>query len=364
MKQADGNNASRSQTALLSSLAAIAVAIFLIRFSHGLSLGWARGASKDLVERWVEYGYALNGIYPDPKIAGIRALADMRTSVYPPYAFPLLWLFFGIGGLTQGKLMVALTTAAAVVVMSRFCYRQLKHISPAAAPLGAVLPLLMTSIIGVLEWGQFGYFCTGMVVLQYTALEQNRKYLAGFAWALAMLKPQIGLSFVVLFSLRSQWRGLLVGAALLTGLSLATAAYTNVSIETLIKHWLTGQDLSFSFGNISGIPVNVGKVIPGFTPDLAAKIAMAAAGAALYLLIRYNQHTTSRMSFLGLSGLCAVVGRLAFYHRPHDDIMLLPALLAALAIALERQRQQDWLIVLATLFTLVQPAAWMFSVPG
>ena len=341
----------------------LSVTMFVLRAAHGLQLGWALGGSGDLAERWVEYGYFINGVYPDPQLAGERALANMRTSVYPPYAFPMLWFFFGFGGWLQGRLIIALTTAASVPLLCWFSYRQLRRCGREAALVAALLPLLLASVVGVLEWGQFGFLCSGLVALQITAQENNRPYLAGIAWALAMLKPQIALPFAILFGFRQQWRGLLLGSGILLLLSLLATGQTEVHLFGLIDHWLSRQNLDFSFGNIAGIPLNIQRLIPGLTPAWILRIAAITAAILLVSVMgRCLQQGTQR-NLLLFSGFCAVAGRLALYHRYHDDVMLLPALLAALAVAWQRRRSTDWLMFLATLATLVQPNSWQLAWP-
>lgn len=341
----------------------LSVTIFVLRAAHGLQLGWALGGSGDLAERWVEYGYFINGVYPDPQLAGELALANMRTSVYPPYAFPMLWFFFGFGGWLQARLVVALCTAASIPLLCWFGYRQLRQFGKEASFMAALLPLLFSSMVGVLEWGQFGYICSGLVILQITALGNNCPYQAGTFWALAMLKPQIALPFAILFGFRKQWKGLLLGSGILLVLSMLATSHTDVDFLNLVDHWLSGQSLDFSFGNIAGMPLNIQRVIPGLTPAWILGIATITAAAMLALAMRRSLQQQTQMTLLLLGGLCAVAGRLALYHRFHDDVMLLPGLLAALAIAWQRQHHSDWLIFLASLATLARPDSWLMAFP-
>ena len=45
--------------------------------------------------------------------------------------------------------------------------------------------------------GQFSAACVGLVTLQWLLLQRQKPLLAGLCWALAMIKPQIAVPFVL-----------------------------------------------------------------------------------------------------------------------------------------------------------------------
>lgn len=347
----------------IALLLGFAFIVGLWRFREGLALGWHSRGSGDLHERFVEYGYFLFGVYPNPEIAGDRALPGMRHSVYPPYAFPMLALFFGRGSWLQAKVVVALTVALSLPLMGMIGFQRLRPFGRMAGLAGLILPFSLASISAALEWGQFGFFTTSMVLLQMLLLERGRKYSAGLCWALAMLKPQVGLAFFGLFGFRRQWQGCLFGLAVLIGLALFTFAQTHVLPAAVIHHWLFGQDLSFSFGNIAGLPFNASRLSPLLSSKVVVLLALVLAFVLIYRLSLVERLSVARRGLLRMAGVYAVVGRLAFYHRPHDDVMLFPALLACLALALEAKRKSDWLLFSLLLFSLSQPSEWVMNWP-
>lgn len=347
----------------LALLLGFAFVVGLWRFWQGLKLGWHYRGSGDLHERFIEYGYFLFGVYPSPEIAGDRAVPGMRHSVYPPYAFPMLALFFGRGSWLQAKVIVAFTVALSLPLMGLIGLQRLRAFGRMAGLAGLILPFSLASITGALEWGQFGFFTTSMVLLQMLLLERGRKYSAGLCWALAMLKPQVGLAFFGLFGFRRQWQGCLFGLAVLIGLALFTFAQTHVLPAAVIQHWLVGQDLSFSFGNIAGLPFNASRLSPLLSSKVVVLLALFFAFVVVYRLSLSERLSVARRGLLGMTGVYAVVGRLAFYHRPHDDVMLFPTLLACLVLALESKRRSDWFLFSLLLLSLSQPEAWVMHLP-
>jgi hypothetical protein len=202
-----------------------------------------------------------------------------------------------------------------------------------------------------------------MVLLQMLFLEKGWKYAAGFCWLLAMLKTQIGLAFIGPFRFRNQWRGCLVAFGALVGLSLFACAQTDVSLQRVACHWLFGQDLGFSFGNIAGIPFNSARLSPFLTARFVVLVALVGASLIVYRLSLLQRMKPAHASLLELTGAYAVLGRLAFYHRPHDDVMLFPAFLASLSLAIHSRRRADWALFSAVFFSLAQPSEWVMNVP-
>jgi hypothetical protein len=66
---------------------------------------------------------------------------------------------------------------------------------------------------------------------------------------------------------------------------------------------------------------------------------------------------------LVLAAPCAVLGRLCFYHRPNDQVMLFPLLLACLVIATQERGRAAAAVAVAVSLTLWLPLGIQFALP-
>ena len=312
----------------------------------GVSTAWATGADTtarsragdlDMREREAEYRCFRKGVYPNFRLAGSKRPAWLRHTPYPPYALPMFAIFFEPGGVLQGRVLIELLSAASLVLMGVYGYRQLRFAGPAMASIGAVAAAAITGNSTAIELGHFSIICAGLIVAQMMLLESGRRLPAGICWALAMIKPQIALAFVPLFMANRQWRGLLVGCSLL-GLSwLSSCWWTNVPPTAAISEWFLGLSWVFAT-HAQGIGPGALAAWLGIDP-LSMHAAMIVTcgfllAAVCWLLLRRtagDRGLTFRMA--PLAGVCAVLGEVFVYHHHYDNVMLFPALIAILTLA-------------------------------
>ncbi|MFM9058539.1 MAG: hypothetical protein ACKOSQ_05400, partial [Planctomycetaceae bacterium] len=102
----------------------------------GLGLAWARNYDGDMQERVVEYASFRLGDYPNRLVDEPQAGPAPRFTVYPPYAFPTFAAFFEPGGLVQGRVLLALLSVAAVILMGFYGHARLRAFGPAWATVG------------------------------------------------------------------------------------------------------------------------------------------------------------------------------------------------------------------------------------
>ena len=208
---------------------------------------------------------------------------------------------------------------------------QLRFAGPAAAALGAAIPLAFSGNFVALCQGQFSIISTGFVVAQMMLLERKRPLTAGLCWALAMIKPQIGAAFALLFFIgpRRNILGLLAGAAALVILSTVALIWTGSSPENVLVQGL----LSHQLGHLAEQYHAAGMwlALTGLTPiqATAAIGAILMTGAAAIWLA--GQRITEKSPLDQTAAVCAALGYAGFYHVHYDNMMLFPLLLALVA---------------------------------
>lgn len=315
---------------LLASYAVFTLASGL-RASHG-------HLTADLMARGRESTMFRQGLYPMSRLQHPPVPTEFPNSVYPPYAQPMFAMFFAWGGSDGAWRLVHGLSLLSLGLISWIGWRTLRFAGPAAGLLGALAPVAIGGNSNCLHHGQFSILCMGLISLQWWLLERQRPLPAGFCWALAMLKPQIAAGFALPLLRRGNRRGLLLGLAVLLVLAGVALAYTHVSPIRYASLWLEPSSLNFVKAGNTNLMGLLG-------PWLGAILTLTLLLGGLFLARktakgRHQQDSKAAPrridpgTMLRLQGLCAVLGALAAYHLNYDNIMLFPAQLAILSLAL------------------------------
>jgi len=326
----------------------LACLLSAVNVGRGLFRAREPEARGDLVHRETEYSLFRLGIYPD--------------TVYPPYVFPMFAAFFEPGGLRQGAVIVECASLAALVLIGWYGVRELRFGGPALASVGAVTASACAGVVGCLWVGQFSLLCVGFLVAQILCIERGRAGAAGLCWALAMIKPQIALPFALLFLRDRQWRGLLVGGAVLVGLTLFACAWTDVSPLRLIHHFAFRESLRWTANDGTFGPGVMAKALRLKPRDMQVAVVAAAGllGAAGLWAMRGR---VGSFDLLPLAGACGLLGEVLFYHRAYDHVMLTPAVFAALARAAARPTPASVALAVILPATVWLPNRLVVAVP-
>lgn len=317
-------------SALLVSFAATIVGV-------GIADAWLRDRDGDMQRRESEYRLFRDGIYPDPAVEKPPAGRKPVRSVYPPWALPLFTVFFEPGGKLQGRLVIEALSLTALMTMGWYGWCRLRPHGIAPGLVGAVVAAAIVGNASALALGQFSIICMGFVAAEMLLLEAGRPVAAGFCWALAMLKPQIGIAFAPLLLTKGRGIGLVAGVALLAALSLAACAWTDVHPSSLLDRWLVRNRLEFN--GHAGLQ-NAIQAWTGLSQRTLVAIGMGlVASVAGVLLLRTD--STVAPDALRLAAPLAAVGMLAVYHRHYDNVMLWPTMLALLERAIRTGDRAD-----------------------
>ena len=328
------------------------------RIADGLVRVWTEDTDCDLRTRSEEYALFGEGFYPDQKVDPAPEGMKACHSVYPPYAFPMLSVFFEPGGLVQGRIVVWTLSIASLAFLGIHARRVLSPFGPEIAALGCATAFTISGNKAAILLGQFSILCTALIFLQMTLLARGRAVAAGLCWAMAMLKPHVALPFAALFLLDRGWlRGLAFGGALLLALSWLACAWTGVGLMQLVDFWL--NRMSFTFAS-KGLRFGPGPLAAwlGVDPRLVVVTVYGAVLAVAIGLVLFLRRL-GPAAMLPFAGLLSVVGMLGIYHWMYDQIMLFPAVLATMVVAASTRR--PWAIAVAALMiaSLLPPMRWV-----
>jgi len=316
-------------------------------YGYGFRQSWLRDGDCDLQQRQEEFESFREGVYPTRTLEpGLPKDARVPYTVYPPYALPMFMPFFEPFGKLQGRVIIQLLSLAGLAAIAAYGFKLLRPAGMDSALLGALAAVAIPGNGTGMAVGQFSIICTACVLVQMNLLDRGRPLAAGACWALAMLKPQIGLSFAVLFLLRREWLGLACGVAILVGLSLAACWWTEVSPWAVVDHWLFRMYTGFaSSTSVSGQIAEAIEVNPRIIHIIAAAVLVSMPLVALRITRR-----SSRADTLNVAAIAALCSSVLIYHRAYDRIMMFPMLFVALAAA--AQRPNPWHIVISVVLAL------------
>jgi hypothetical protein len=349
----------RPAVGLVAAYLAAAAAVTLVL---GVGGSWTQGMDGDLQERALEYRSFRGGLYPHIDLDSPPPGGPYRRSPYLPYAFPMFAALFEPGGLAQARIVVALLSVTALAVAGLYGSRLLSPFGAAWSAVGAFAAAGITINRSTLAQGQFAIICTGLIALQLILLQRGRPVLAGVCWAVAMLKPHVGIAFAALFLFNRQWRGLVAGIAVLAALSALALLWTGVPLLAPLEEWLTRSSMRFTAEPEGFSPGRIAEWL-GWNHRVVQYAAIGMIVAALGA-VAFATRNVRIQELLIPAALCAVLGRVLIYHRPYDNAMLWPLLLAAIATALRVRSAAAIAVAVAVAFTLWLPLRLQLYVPG
>ncbi len=335
----------------------VAVAVTVV--GVGIADAWIRDRDWDMRKRETEYGLFRDGVYPDPAVEAPPVGRTRVHSVYPPWALPLFSLFFEPGGKLQGRICIEVLSLAALSVMGWYGWQRLRPFGLAPGIVGAVAGAAIAGNASAFSIGQFSILCMGAVAAEMLFLERERPVAAGVCWALAMLKPQIGIAFAPLLLVRGRRIGFMAGVLVLAALSLLACWWTGVSPSSIVARWLVRNRLEFN----GHAPLQLAiQSWTGMSQRVLVIVGMSLlAAAAGYMLLRAAPAADSDP--LRLAAPLAAIGMLAVYHRHYDNVMLWPTLIAALEWALRTGRRTDVIVAAVLGTTLLIHDHFLSAVP-
>jgi hypothetical protein len=344
---------------------------------YGLSIGsfslFVGDAGWDVKQRYDEWLLFRDQIYPHALLASDaeKSLPNFRTTVYLPWALPMFAGMFAWGGLMQGKILMLVANFAGIVIIAFAGKQCFQPWGKAASWFGAFLPITIRGTNLCLSSGQFSAACVGLLTLQWLLLQRQKPLPAGLCWALAMIKPQIAVTFALPLLLPKYRKGLWLGSGILAGLSVVALWHTGTQPVNFLASWLkTLQHFVGMSPNLTGALINssLGES-DYFTAFLFGVLIITIASVcvairqAKFIRKLWNRFVQAGIS-LELAGINAIAGAVLFYHISYDNIMLYPALLCCWLMAFARPTFGNAILTILITISLCSPVALIKVLPG
>lgn len=256
----------------------------------------------------------------------IRNLAQTQAVwLYPPQT---AFLFAPFGALPLGvgvallHAFVLVAAAAALVLAARAM-----RLAGARLAFGLTLAALSQPFVITVRNGQLtGVVLAGMV-LAYLGIRDRRPWLLGLGVALVSVKPHIAIAFGLgalgYLLLKRDWRSLAVATVTLLCVTLPAELRDPFPLAQLTASG--GDRLASDLSTICAVARDLGGGAP-----LAALIASVAVAAALAAVRSARPPSRGAVALAALLVLSLVV---APYAHDYDELLVVPALFAAIAVA-------------------------------
>ena len=178
----------------------------------------------------------------------------------------------------------------------------------------------MMPIEVTLESGQYAIIVMALLVAAAWFDEKNRCLLAGILLGISLLKPNISAPFCICFLVSGRFRTLVAAAGYVTAASVITWIVTKTNpVELLIQMQRTADTFILDMPNVI-------KALTAFHVSIHSAVQLSAAGGLVLELVLLIPIRKANM--LWQYAIACVVARAWSYHRPYDDLMIVPLLIA------------------------------------
>ena len=263
--------------------------------------------------------------------SGRPVYSDLKTAVYPPASYVILWPFLGWLAVTPARWLWAVTSAVALGALAYLIVRK----SGAETPLErafVVLMLLSMNATGVtIGNGQLILHLLPLLVaglcLTYPVRRGWGKHLFGAGLLLiALVKPNVSIPFFWIILFRPGGLRLAVSTSLgYAALTFFAASFQELELMTLLREWLARASAEAAKGGLADLHTCLSAlglkewILP------ASLIVLAALGFWVY----WHRHGDRWL----LLGETALVARFWAYHRLYDNLLILLPMIALFQIA-------------------------------
>lgn len=341
---------------LRRALVVVVTALVLLRLGGELTGRGSRWWQIDLQTLWLEQAAFAEHRYPHEAVAATPAGAAPVRSDYPPWSFWMLapWIPPGLGW-SATRLWFLAVQSLAFGALVAFAVRAGRTQGRGLAWVLAGGVMAATGVRADIVFGNVALIAMVPVVGLWWAVERNARGWMGAAWALTMMKPQIGWTFLLPLVARRKWTELAFGGAVLAALAWAACAWTGVTPLEVARSRYTE-----SLTTISGIAQRnslMNLLTALGAPSGGALVACGLAGLALggWLLSGPMRAASTLRQFAALG----VVSRIFTYHNYCDDVLLVFAFIVLGQEAWRRGGRGNWTAFLALAATLWAPTlAW------
>jgi hypothetical protein len=304
------------------------------------------------------------GLYDAARLQAFQAklypgFHSFYPMLYPPTLLPVIWWLKDFG-------FAAAQTVWTVAGIAVLAAAGLAFFAPRRRAIGILAMLASPAALLNGATGETGFFTTALLLAGFAALPRH-KILAGLAFGLLTLKPQLGVLIPVLLLARGDWRVIFMAGGTAVALLAGSFALFPPALWLAWAHSLPAyQAFYFAAGNALNLNIIVTVAANLVTLGVASKTAWAAqalaslaVAATLFRAARAAAPLAPALLFTGM-----------FLAVPHayayDTITLIPALvLAAEAGGLTPGFTAIALIIYLGPYLLLTPAShwFLYAIP-
>jgi hypothetical protein len=318
----------------------------------------------DLRGRWVDQQYIYNGQNPydvllrtaalesgkPPPVTTrnatvIERIGSSRGGGYPPWAFFSGVVFTGLPWRVMQR-VAALYDLIALAVIAWYAWSESRICGKAGALFLTAGSLAIAGNLPAFFWGQYGIIVVALLVGAAMVEKRGYSFLAGIVLGISLLKPNISAPFCICYLVQRRYR-VLFGAGVYLLVSSAVIWIVTKTNPIEMIHQMQ-QAAELVVGGVAG-PLHwiLDLGVPIHRAIVLLAVTVIVAGSILMFYFR-------RESLLTQYAIAALTARLWTYHRPTDNIMMMPLLLAVGIAMLRREN-----IALMVAFALAGLALWI-----
>ena len=282
--------------------------------------------------------------------SGMPVYGVIKSAVYPPASYPILWPFLGWTGIASARWLWAVASLVALGWLSFLILRESGAETLRECVLIVVMFLSMNATCVVLGTGQLillvmPMLITGLLLLRRGLRSWREGLLAVVLTLVPLVSPTISAPFfwMVLFVPRTRKPalGVVLGYIALT---LLAASFQNVEPISLLRQWIERGQAGAVRGSL-GASGNLHSQLASFN------LQRWNLPLSLFLLasLGFWTHRYRRGDFWTLLGVTALVARFWTYHRTYDNLLILLPAVALFRIAKRGPSPDGWDVMAALL---------------
>ncbi len=306
--------------------------------------------SGDLAQRHAELRLLEQHHYPRTTILAAEGIPSPANTVYPPNAFPVLWLLSPFADFRLNQLWHGAWSLAALGVVLRFAFDVGAASSRLAgfACMSGVLAIAANATTA--KMGQYGLILLALMLGSTLALSRGRTLTSGLLFGIALFKPTNAVMMAAVFVRERRWTALAVAALVVAASTAAVSLWSGHSPLDLLAATYPVGGMRFTKLGYSLITLVSTLGVP---PQLASLICAVAGFAGLLLALGLIEGRRDPLLVLALVGFAT---RVSFYHRAYDDLLLVFLLLACLRLFIRTPSWRTMALALMMVATLHLPS--------
>jgi Glycosyltransferase family 87 len=277
----------------------------------------------DLRRRWIDQQYFFHGQNPYDVLFHVRpvdpAIGAPDGGGYPPWSFTAGAVFVGLPW-PAVRYAFAAYNLLSLGIVGAFGYRLGRSFGRAAGALLGAGAIAIASIGTTIAYGQYGLVVLALLLAAALLDQAEMAGFAGLVLGVSLLKPNLSLPFCACYLVRRRWKLLAAAAAYMA------ASIAAVWIVTRSSPWrMCRQMLQSGQAVAADMPGPLKAVIALRVPPAQAIPLVASVSAIALLAILWRFRDAPLLLLYSAAGVAA---RLWTYHRPYDDLIIMPLLIA------------------------------------